>query len=181
MSDRELKGEEQITESLHHPANNAQNAERRKHNVIPSIRKADLVLIIACLLSAAFLGIFFAIQSRAGSVMTLSRDGAEIYRLDMNEIGNGRQKQYYLVLCRDQETHIMHFEEYPTLPEGERYNLLSVEDGKVTMEAADCRDQICVHHVPITSHRESIICLPHKFVVELTGSSESESLDGVAG
>ncbi len=159
---------------------NGKNTEKRKLYVMHSIRKADLILISACLFFAVFLGIFFAARRGTGSKMTLSRDGAEIYSLDLNKTGNG-QMQYYLIWCRDQETHIMHFEEYPELselPEGESYNLLSVENGKVSMEAADCRDQICVRHIPISSHRESIICLPHKLVVELTGTADEAVKSG---
>jgi hypothetical protein len=49
------------------------------------------------------------------------------------------------------------------------------------MEAADCRDQICVHHIPISGSGESIICLPHKLVVTVTGKQDNENdLDGVA-
>ena len=36
------------------------------------------------------------------------------------------------------------------------------------MEAADCRDQICVRHRAVSAVGESIICLPHKLVVEIT-------------
>ena len=59
----------------------------------------------------------------------------------------------------------------PSVPEGVSYNLLAVSAESVSMDAADCRDQICVHHIPITGSGESIICLPHKLAVEIVGGT----------
>lgn len=65
-------------------------------------------------------------------------------------------------------------------PRGLDFNLLAVSDACVRMEAADCRDQICVHHIPIAGGGESIICLPHKLVVEIVGEKDVETPDAVA-
>jgi len=51
------------------------------------------------------------------------------------------------------------------------------EEGTVSMESADCPDQICVHHQRIKRSGESIICLPNKVVVSIEGGGE-EKLDG---
>ncbi len=48
------------------------------------------------------------------------------------------------------------------------YNLLQISGGSVSIISADCPDQICVNHKPISGKGESIICLPHKLVVEIT-------------
>ena len=58
-------------------------------------------------------------------------------------------------------------------------NRLVIEDGTARMEWADCPDQICVNHRPVSSGGESIICLPNKVVVSVVSSKES-SLDGIA-
>lgn len=47
------------------------------------------------------------------------------------------------------------------------YNLLQIQDGVVSIEEADCKDQICVEHVDIQRKGETIVCLPHKLVVEI--------------
>lgn len=46
-------------------------------------------------------------------------------------------------------------------------NLLRIEDGSVWLEEADCPDQICVNTGKIKYVGQSIICLPHKVVVEI--------------
>lgn len=57
-------------------------------------------------------------------------------------------------------------------------NKIVISNGKVSMEYADCRDQICVDHKEISKCNESIICLPNKVIVTVI-SNDSEELDGV--
>lgn len=47
------------------------------------------------------------------------------------------------------------------------YNKLVVKNGKCYVENADCRDGICVDRGKISKVGESIVCLPHKFIVEI--------------
>ena len=63
-------------------------------------------------------------------------------------------------------------------PQG--YNIVAVEDGTVMVTDADCRDQICVEHKKISRTGETIVCLPHKLVVEITGDSPA-AFDMVVG
>ncbi len=135
-----------------------------------SIKRADIVLIASCMFVAVILSVFFMIWRGTGSVAAISCDGTEIYRIELDKAENTGQVQYYLVLFEKQDTqgsdiHIMHSEQYPELPVGRSFNLLSVSEGTVRMEAADCRDQICVHHRPVSAKGENIICLPHRLAI----------------
>lgn len=73
-------------------------------------------------------------------------------------------------LAEDLVTAISYEEEY--------YNLLLIEDGKVSVSDADCPDQLCVKQRSISGNGESIICLPHKLVVQIE-SGEERRLDAV--
>ena len=53
------------------------------------------------------------------------------------------------------------------------------KDGTADITEADCPDKLCVHQRAISKTKETIVCLPNKVVVEVTGSEESE-LDSVA-
>ncbi|SHH82581.1 NusG domain II-containing protein [Clostridium grantii] len=53
-------------------------------------------------------------------------------------------------------------------------NIIVVEGFNVYMQEADCPDQVCVEGGAITKIGESIICLPHKVVVEIKGTGTSE-------
>ena len=52
-------------------------------------------------------------------------------------------------------------------------NILVIENGQAYMKDADCPDKLCVRQGPVSKDGQSIICLPHKAVVEVTGN-ESE-------
>jgi len=46
-------------------------------------------------------------------------------------------------------------------------NIVVIEEGFVYVREADCPDKICVHHVRINKTGETIVCLPHRLVVEI--------------
>lgn len=51
-------------------------------------------------------------------------------------------------------------------------NRIVVEDGNVAMSDADCPDKLCVHTGKIKKTGETIVCLPHRVVVEITGDGK---------
>ena len=51
-------------------------------------------------------------------------------------------------------------------------NVIKIEDGKVSVTNADCPDKYCVEHIAIDSTGETIVCLPHRMVVEIVGDSD---------
>lgn len=59
-------------------------------------------------------------------------------------------------------------------------NTLVIEDGKVYMADADCPDKICKEHRPISYSGETIVCLPHRIVIEITAENSAPDLDAVA-
>lgn len=52
-------------------------------------------------------------------------------------------------------------------------NKVLVKDGKVWVQESNCPDQICVHMAPIEKVGETIICLPHEFLVEIKADKKS--------
>ncbi len=55
-----------------------------------------------------------------------------------------------------------------TITDGENVNVLVIKDGKAHISEANCPDKICVAHREISKTGETIVCLPHKLVVEIT-------------
>ncbi|MCH5262582.1 MAG: NusG domain II-containing protein [Lachnospiraceae bacterium] len=163
-----------------------QISEKTKRDVIHGIKKADIVLIVVCLVAAALLGVFFVIHRETGRQVRILHDGIELKKIDLYSAQTDSEIEpvagYYLITIRDDVVGVEYFRDKPEpkLPEGTSYNLISVVNGTVVMEAADCRDQICVHHKPVSSKGESIICLPHRIVIEVdSGENTDEPLDGV--
>ncbi|MEA3423273.1 MAG: NusG domain II-containing protein [Bacillota bacterium] len=54
------------------------------------------------------------------------------------------------------------------------YNKIVIEDGIVSMLEADCKDQVCVLSKAISKPGESIVCLPHKVVVQINGAAKND-------
>jgi len=46
-------------------------------------------------------------------------------------------------------------------------NVLCIKDGTAQMTEADCPDGLCIHMGKISAAGQSIICLPHRVVVEI--------------
>lgn len=72
------------------------------------------------------------------------------------------------------------------IEEGSFYNKIRVEDGKAYMEEANCPDGCCEEQGKISRHTQTIVCLPHKLVVEVleadndTKANEEEIPDTIA-
>lgn len=59
-------------------------------------------------------------------------------------------------------------------------NTVVIENGIVYMTEADCPDKICVNTGKISKIGETIVCLPHRVVVEIQGEvSQSDSDDSI--
>ncbi len=57
------------------------------------------------------------------------------------------------------------------------YNLLEIKDGQADITEASCPDKVCVDHRPVKNQGESLVCLPHKVVVEIENGEEGK-IDG---
>ena len=51
-------------------------------------------------------------------------------------------------------------------------NKITIKDGTVQMSYSDCKNQICVNDGAISMTNQSIVCLPNKVLVEITGGKE---------
>ncbi len=64
-------------------------------------------------------------------------------------------------------------------------NVLTIKEGKARMTKADCPDGTCVKHKAVGRIGETIVCLPHKVVVEVAGDQEEfwqkQEYDGITG
>ena len=58
-------------------------------------------------------------------------------------------------------------------------NVCEIRDGEVHMTEAGCPDQLCIHQGSIHIQGETIVCLPNRVTVEITGNDTEEQLDGV--
>ena len=119
------------------------------------IRK-DIILLAGILLSAFLLWIVpYLMNKNTPEVVKVIQDGHEIAAYSLLE------------------------DRIESIPYGdENYNLLLISNGQVSVSDADCPDKLCVHQHSMSRNGESIICLPHKLVIQIEAKEESE-LDAV--
>ena len=118
--------------------------DRRLHRLVKRTRRNDLLLILGALLLAAALLFVLRLTRRTGGEAVVSIGGAEYCRLP---------------LTIDAEL---------TLPCG---NTVTVRGGAVCVSDADCPDRVCVRTGWVRADGETIVCLPHRLVVEVAGGA----------
>lgn len=122
------------------------------------MKKADLIIVGAVALIVGVLAFFlYFVNADSGSIVTVEKDGKVIETLNLSE---DTQRNYDF----DGET-----------------NTLVIKDGKAKVTQANCPDGICKNHKSIDKSGESIICLPHKFVVTISNDKTTDDdIDAVA-
>ncbi|MBR0088006.1 MAG: NusG domain II-containing protein [Lachnospiraceae bacterium] len=105
----------------------------------------DMLLIAALLLLC---GLIFAVRtcrSEKGKYAVVEIDGeiADVFLLSENTEKSYREGEALL-------------------------NRIRIENGEAAVLEASCPDQICVHHKPVSKAGETIVCLPHRFVITIT-------------
>lgn len=112
------------------------------------IKKADIVLFIILLV--------FGLSLSALSLLT-GTDGQKV----QIEVDGKPYATYSLAENRTIEIH-----------ENGHTNKITINDGAVQMSYSTCKNQICVKDGQITKTNQSIVCLPNKVMVEITGGEE---------
>lgn len=120
--------------------------------------KNDVVLaVVITLLATAGLLLFNFLKTQ-GDYVCVKIDGEEKYRYSLSE---------------NVDTVIY------TGENNSGENRLIIENGVAYISEANCPDKICVGHRPVSNVNESIVCLPHKVVIEIVSDQGSNAPDVV--
>lgn len=119
--------------------------------------KRNDIILVAVILFAAILVFFWsaAKKSEKGGEVIVYVDGEETATYSLDEKGE------YLIETEHGK------------------NLLVIKDGKADVTEADCPDKLCVKQNEINKNGETIVCLPHKVVVEVVSFKEAQ-LDAIS-
>ena len=115
----------------------------------PAMKKKDIIIIALALLAA--LALYLVSQVSLGaeaSVVVVTVDGEEVLRKPL-----ALENRYEI--AQDDGS----------------LNVIRVEDGAVFMEEANCRDGLCIRQGKMRNGAKTIVCLPHKVVVQLKGDA----------
>lgn len=118
-------------------------------------KKSDIVLMVMIVIIGSLSGIYLSLGKTAGDEVEIKIDNRVYgtYRLDLDRtiVVKGSNGK----------------------------NIVTIKNGSVKMSSASCKNQVCVHHSPISKVGESIICLPNKVIVKIKGSSKG-GIDAVS-
>lgn len=113
------------------------------------MKKKDIIIIALALLAALALYLVSQISLGAeASVVVVTVDGEEVLRKPL-----AMENRYEI--AQDDGS----------------LNVIRVEDGAVFMEEANCRDGLCIRQGKMRNGAKTIVCLPHKVVVQLKGDA----------
>lgn len=115
--------------------------------------KAEIILIAAIIIIAVFIYLYMNVTG-------------EVQKATVQILENGVLTKEY-DLFSNQTIYIN------TYDGGQ--NVLVITDGSCHMEDANCPDKLCVSQGTISKSGQSIICLPHKLVITISGEDEQET------
>lgn len=118
----------------------------------------DIILVAVIAVIAATGLLFFGMNKEAGSSVAVNI--------------NGEQTAIY-PLSVDAEVTIT------TGENNENINVLTIKDGKAYVSSANCPDGICAETRATQYVGETIVCLPHKVVIEVVAEGEDPEIDVV--
>ena len=122
-------------------------------------RRADILLVFACLLLAA---VFFlqSFLSPSDGMAVIEQNGIEVGRYALSQI----QKEEILQLPGEIDVQIL------------------LEPGAASFLSSDCPDQICVRTGKLTKPGEAAVCLPAGVSLRIVSSQgETNEYDGITG
>ena len=123
------------------------------------MKKRDLLIIALLLVCAGALYLVSQVSlgGTVASTIVVTQDGKEVLRRPLAMENT-----------------------YEIAQEDGSLNVIAVKDGAVFMQEANCRDGLCIRQGKMRNAAKTIVCLPHKVVVQLVGdvpADEGSDLD----
>lgn len=55
------------------------------------------------------------------------------------------------------------------------HNIIKIKDNEISIIEADCDDSLCIKQGSITKVGQTLVCLPHKLIIEIKGDESTSS------
>lgn len=111
--------------------------------MIAVVKKADIILAVAILLAVAVYVGASLFTATAGAEVVITVDGEQYGAYPLSTDATVEVSTDF------------------------GNNTVVIKKGKVTVSRADCPDGYCVSHIAVDSAGETIVCLPHRVVIEI--------------
>lgn len=148
---------------------------------VDQLNKKDIILVLCLLIVAGICYLVFH-YSNDGEKVVIRLDGQQYGVYDINEnqtiyVESGESVES----ARSGESNTSNTSNASTKSKVSEkdYNIVVIENGEVYIKDANCPDKYCMKQGKTKDANKSLICLPHKLVVEVHKDVE-EALDAVA-
>lgn len=115
------------------------------------LKRADILLIII-LLFLSLLPLLFLPDSQASAVYAAITIDGQLWRRVPLSAHHGHET----ITARTPDGH---------------YNTIEIDDDTIAVQDADCPDRICIQQGKAQKPGDIIVCLPHKLLIEVKGTS----------
>lgn len=112
------------------------------------LKKADIILAVCLIVIGLGMTWFFSTMEKDGQSVCITIDG----------------KQYGTYSLQENRT--------IELKRGDAMNQITIKEGRAAMTNSNCHGQDCVHQGSIETTAQTIVCLPHKIVVTISGPDQ---------
>lgn len=109
------------------------------------IKKRDIILAFVMILLGIVCCGVIRLGQKKGSQVIIYEDQKEIGRYDLNT------------------------DTTKEIQTAKGMNILEIKNGMAYVTEADCPDQVCIRMGKISKTGETIVCLPHKLVIQVEG------------
>jgi len=122
------------------------------------------IIIVCSLILLSFLPFFIFQEVQKGkatenavNVAVISVNNKEVKRIALDE-----SKEPIIFDIKDEDGDV---------------NTIEVVSGKIRIKAANCNDQVCIRTGFISKPGETIVCLPHKLIIEIQSVNGTQDGD----
>ncbi|RGG79932.1 NusG domain II-containing protein [Clostridium sp. AF17-2] len=115
------------------------------------IKKRDIILAFVMILLGIVCCGVIRLGQKKGSQVIIYEDQKEIGRYDLNT------------------------DTTKEIQTAKGMNILEIKNGMAYVTEADCPDQVCIRMGKISKTGETIVCLPHKLVIQVEGDVGQKS------
>lgn len=119
------------------------------------MKPLDFILIVALMFASFSPLLFFVNRHTTGQIAQLRVNNKLIKEFDLSK---DQVFNYFNKLDGDQ-------------------NKITVHNGQIAIVDANCTDQICVRKGFISKTGQTIVCLPHRLVIEIMPTNEKQTED----
>jgi hypothetical protein len=148
---------------------------------ISLFRKNDIILVLVLLLLAATgLFAFKIFNSGEGRTVRVTIDGELFGEYPLGKEGSTGDDGYDAIIddINMQGADAATGKDRSNINDAGQYQMIKIpgkvgeciliiKDGEAYMQEADCPNQICVHHSPVSHKGETIVCLPNRVIIEI--------------